>query len=140
MRVSDMMSVRLVTCEPGMSVADAAREMTAGNVGAALVCDDSRLVGIFSERDVLRLVAERYPVEAERVADHMVREVATIEPDADAADAAAVMNQMRVRHLPVVEGDTPVGMLSLRDFFAISGLVLRAQGADAAGALLRAAT
>ena len=50
------------------------------------------------------------------------------------------MNERRIRHLPVVEGDTPVGMLSLRDFFVMSGAILRARGPQAAGDFLRAAT
>jgi hypothetical protein len=59
MRVSEMMSVHLVTCAPTDSVGDASRRMTAANVGAALVCEHERLVGLLTERDVLRLVAAR---------------------------------------------------------------------------------
>jgi CBS domain-containing protein len=140
MRVSEMMSVRLVTCEPGVSVADASRQMIAANVGSILVCSDQRLVGVLTERDVLRLVAGRRDCEEEPVAAHMTRDVATVAADAPAVVVAELMNRQRIRHLPIVDGATPIGIVSLRDFFAMSGAVLRARGAEAASELLRAAT
>jgi CBS domain-containing protein len=140
MRVSQMMSVRLVTCTADASVGDACRRMNEGGVGSVLVCEDGRLVGMFTERDVLRLVAHRQPPETVSVREFMTTELVTVAPDAEAADVAELMNLRRIRHLPIVEGDTPVGIVSLRDFFVMSGAILRAQGADAAGELLRAAT
>jgi CBS domain-containing protein len=140
MRVSEMMSVHLVTCSPGDTVADACRRMTAANVGSVLVCEETELVGIFTERDVLRLVAAGRPPEEERVQAHMSPAIVGVPPDAPASEVAALMNDRRIRHMPVLDGGTPVGIVSLRDFFVMSGAILRAQGADAAGELLRAAT
>jgi CBS domain-containing protein len=139
MRVSEMMSVNLVTCAPSATVADACRRMCNANVGSVLVCEDTELQGILTERDVLRLVADGREPEREVVADHMSRTIFGVPPDAPASDVAALMNERRVRHLPVLDGGTPVGIVSLRDFFVMSGAVLRAQGADAAGELLRVA-
>jgi CBS domain-containing protein len=139
MRVSEMMSVHLVTCSPNDSVADACRRMCERNVGSVLACEDTALVGILTERDVLRLVAAGKAPEEERVSDHMSRNIHGVPPDAPASDVAELMNERRIRHLPVLDGGTPVGIVSLRDFFVMSGAVLRAQGADAAGELLRAA-
>jgi CBS domain-containing protein len=140
MRVSEMMSVHLVTCTPDTTVGDSCRQMRDAGVGSILACEGSRLAGLLTERDVLRLVADRRALEDELVADHMARSVVTVPPDAPAGEAAVIMNERRIRHLPVVEGDTPVGMLSLRDFFVMSGAILRARGPQAAGDFLRAAT
>jgi CBS domain-containing protein len=140
MKVSDMMSVNLVTCSPDQTVGDAARQMDARNVGSVLVVSGGVMTGIFTERDLVRLVANGTSLHEARVGDHAAGDVATVPPDTEAADAAALMNRLRIRHLPVADGATPLGMVSLRDFFALSGAVLRAQGADAATTLLRAAT
>jgi signal-transduction protein with cAMP-binding, CBS, and nucleotidyltransferase domain len=140
MKVSDMMSVNLVTCSPDHTVRDAARQMDARGVGSVIVIENGAMTGIFTERDLVRLVARGTPLHAARVGDHAAGDVASVPPDTDAAEAAAVMNRLRIRHLPVTDGATPLGMVSLRDFFALSGAVLRAQGAEAASTLLRAAT
>jgi CBS domain-containing protein len=140
MRVSEMMSVHLVTCGPDRTVAEACRLMAAAEVGSVLVSDGADLLGILTERDVLRLVADGRNPEGEPVRAHMTSRLVVVAPDAPAAEVAELMNERRIRHLPVVEGGTPVGIVSLRDFFVMSGAVLRAQGADAAGEFLRAAT
>jgi CBS domain-containing protein len=140
MRVSEMMSVHLITCSPRDTVADACRRMCNANVGSVLACEETALVGILTERDVLRLVAAGKAPEEERVEQHMSRTIFGVPPDAPAHEVAQLMNERRVRHLPVLDGGTPVGIVSLRDFFVMSGAVLRAQGADAAGEFLRAAT
>jgi CBS domain-containing protein len=140
MRVSEIMSVRLVSCAPDETVGDSARRMVAAGVGSVVVCDATGLVGILTERDVLRLVAERRDFDATLVDEVMARDVAVVSPDAPVGEVASLMNQRRVRHLPVVEGGMPVGIVSLRDFFVLSGAVLRAQGAEAAGEILHAAT
>ena len=140
MKVSDMMSVNLVTCGPDATVRDAARKLTEQRVGSLLVIHGGALAGIFTERDLVRLVAEGARLDDALVGDHATHDVATVPPDTPVDDAAAMMNRLRIRHLPVADGVTPVGMLSLRDFFVLSGAVLRAQGPDAASSLLRAAT
>jgi len=140
MKVSDMMSVNLVTCGPDATVREAARMLTEQRVGSLLVIEHGALAGIFTERDLVRLVAEGARLDDALVGDHATHDVATVPPDTPVDDAAAMMNRLRIRHLPVADGVTPVGMLSLRDFFVLSGAILRAQGADAASSLLRAAT
>src|SRR5262245_38416950 len=107
MRVSQMMSVHLVTCGADATVGDACRRMNEARVGSVLVCEDGRLVGMFTERDVLRLVAQREAPETVRVRDHMTTALITVAPDAPAADVAELMTAKRIRHLPIVEGGTP---------------------------------
>jgi CBS domain-containing protein len=135
-----MMSVNLATCRPDATVREAAMQLTSLNVGSLLVVEGGQLQGIFTERDLVKLVAAGAQLDEARVGDHATADVATVPPDTAAEDAAALMNRLRIRHLPVTDGHTPIGMLSLRDFFVLSGAILRAQGADAASSLLRAAT
>lgn len=107
------MSRGLVTVGREATLREAAQRMTDRRVGSALVMDGERLLGILTERDLLRAVAGG-SIEG-RVADCMTSHPETIE-DADSLDHAAVlMLHGGFRHLPVVEGERVVGMLSMRD-------------------------
>jgi CBS domain-containing protein len=101
------------------SVLDAARLMREQNIGGLLVSDDSRLVGIFTERDVLkRIVAEGRDPATTRVEEVMSREVACCSPDTTIEEARAVMRDRRIRHLPVMDHDQLVGLVSIGDLNA----------------------
>jgi CBS domain-containing protein len=83
-----------------------------------VVLDGDELVGILTERDVLRAVADGIGDET-RVADRMTRDPETIEPDESTQQAAILMIHGGFRHLPVVQGGAVVGMLSIRDLMRI---------------------
>ena len=86
------------------------------NIGALLVVDGSKLCGIFTERDALfRVLAEGRDPAATRLNDVMTRQPQTIHPDEPFVNALRVMHKGRFRHLPVVEFDRPLGMVSVRD-------------------------
>ncbi len=112
--VADVMSGDLLTVEGTVSVEDAVRTMNDRRVGAVLVLEDDRLVGVFTERDVLRAVAHGLTPEA-TVGDWMTRGPETIEPDDTAEHAAIIMIHGGFRHLPVVDAGKVVGILSIRD-------------------------
>jgi CBS domain-containing protein len=112
--VSEQMATDLLTVEPTTTLVGAVQQMNARRVGAALVLEDDRLVGVFTERDVLRAVAEGLTPEAV-VGDWMTRGPETIEPDEPAEHAAVLMIHGGFRHLPVVEEGKVVGILSIRD-------------------------
>ena len=109
------MRVRLVTVEPGESARLAVLRMLEEDVGSVAVCDEGKLVGIFTERDVLRLAGEGAPLDDVRVADVMTTEVTTVSADVSVTDAAALMGERRIRHLPVVEDGRLLGMIGIRD-------------------------
>ena len=88
------------------------------NVGAVLVMDDGRLTGILTERDVLRAVAQGLRDDT-RVADCMTAHPETIGPDDTTEHAVVLMIHGGFRHLPVVEGDDLVGVISIRDLVAL---------------------
>lgn len=109
------MTARVVSVRPDDSVQVAIGRMMEEHVGSVAVCDQSRLVGIFTERDVLRLASEGTAFGDVRVADVMTRSPLTVSPDVSIGDAARLMGERRVRHLPVVEGEMVVGMIGIRD-------------------------
>lgn len=101
---------------PGGNVVDAVHRMNERGIGSLLVMDGDHLVGIFTERDVLvRVVgAGRDPVQA-AVRDVMTTQLLTIEPDTTVEEAMRIMTERRCRHLPVLEDDQVVGMISIGD-------------------------
>jgi CBS domain-containing protein len=115
--VADAMSRGLVRAEPEVSLEEAARLMASRRVGSVLVFDGERLIGILTERDVLRAVAEGRVTDV-RVRDCMTAHPETIAPDEPIERAAAIMLHGGFRHLPVTEGLDVVGMLSMRDLVA----------------------
>lgn len=109
------MNVRVVSVGPDARVQEAIARMAEEHIGAVAVCEGAQLVGIFTERDIVRLAAERADFHDLRVGDVMTTRLVTTAPDALIADAARVMGELQVRHLPVVEGDNLLGMIGIRD-------------------------
>jgi CBS domain-containing protein len=106
---------KLVLAGPEATVSEAARLMRSGNVGAILVVDEGRLVGIFTERDALfRVIACGRDPAAVRLGEVMTRNPTTVEPNETFGYALLVMYDNGFRHVPVVEGGRPVGVLSAR--------------------------
>jgi len=108
---------KIVTAPPESTVATAARLMKKSKVGAVLVVEhDGRLAGIFTERDALfRVVAEGKDPKATRLAEVMTPQPRTIAPDKPFGHALLLMYDGGFRHVPVVENDRPIGMVSARD-------------------------
>ncbi|TQM16031.1 CBS domain-containing protein [Pseudonocardia kunmingensis] len=119
MRIADVLRNKgnaVATVEPGATVSRLISELAAHNVGALPVVDGGRIVGIVSERDVVRRLHAGGPglLEA-RVADIMTTEVTTCSPSDDVTDLAAVMTARRFRHLPVVVDGELAGIVSIGD-------------------------
>lgn len=114
--VRDVMSSELKTVEPDASVADAAKNMRDSDVGAIPVIDDGELKGLLTDRDiVVQVVAEGKDPDDVKVADIASKDITTLAPDASIDDALRTMRENKVRRLPVVEDDKPVGIVSLGD-------------------------
>jgi CBS domain-containing protein len=112
------MSRDLLTVAPDLPLAEMAKRMVSRDVGAALVTKGDRLVGIVTERDVLRAVASGIH-ETSVVADCMTSDPETMDPDESTQHAAVLMIHGGFRHLPITEGDQVVGMLSIRDLMRV---------------------
>ena len=101
---------------PPDSVLSAARTMAEKNTGFLVVLENAKLVGVLSERDCIRRVvlAGKSP-EATPVADIMVRDVVTANPRHTFVDCLKLMHTHNIRHLPIVENEKVVGVISVRD-------------------------
>ncbi len=113
--VREIMSTALTTVDPSATVAEAAVLMGQRNVGSALVMDGERLAGIFTERDVVRAVSQDFDAPTCPISTWMSRRPVTVGPETDVDDAMSLMVSGGFRHLPVTEGDRPIGMVSMRD-------------------------
>ncbi len=115
-KVGDLASGDVVSARPGSSLRDAARSMQDRGVGSVVVLDDEHeLVGILTERDILRAAAMGSDLDAASVAEFMTSEVVTVAPDWEVYEAAAEMTARHIRHLVVSEGAQVRGVLSIRD-------------------------
>jgi CBS domain-containing protein len=117
-RLADLMQRDLLGVAPEDTLGFAAEQMAERGVGAAVVVDYGRLLGILSERDILRAVAGRVHSSEARVRDWMTADPVTAAPDTSPAEAARIMVENGFRHLPVVEDDQAVGIVSIRDVMA----------------------
>ena len=107
---------RPISAAKTTTVVEAARLMKQQNIGALLVLDSSRLIGIFTERDALfRVLSEGRDPTATPLADVMTAQPQTIGPDEPFVHALRIMYEGKFRHLPVVEFGRPLGMVSVRD-------------------------
>ena len=109
------MSTELVAVSPRATIAEAATVMGTGHVGAALVMDDDTLVGIFTERDILRALASDFDAAGHLVSHWMTEHPTTLHPGAEASEALGLMLSGGFRHVPVVDGELVVGIVSMRD-------------------------
>ena len=104
----------VLTVAPEDTLGEAAEKMTAAGIGSAVVSDFGRMIGILTERDILRAVAGRTHSSEARVREWMTPDPVTATPDTTADEALRTMLEGGFRHLPVVEGDRPIGVVSMR--------------------------
>jgi CBS domain-containing protein len=116
--VGEVMSRDLLTVEQETPLVEAAAAMTARRVGAVLIVSGGRLTGILTERDVLRAVASGDIGGA--VSDWMTRGPETVDADESTQQAGVVMIHGGFRHLPVLDGGTPCGIVSIRDLMRVA--------------------
>jgi len=113
--IRDVMSSTLVTVEPGATVAQAATVMAEKRVGSALVMDGDSVAGIFTERDIVRALSQDFDAPGHPITHWMTRDPITVGPDATVEEALETMLGGGFRHLPVMDGDAILGMVSMRD-------------------------
>jgi CBS domain-containing protein len=113
--LKEIMTSDVFSTTPSTSVADVAASMLKGRFGSAVVMEGSTVMGIFTERDVLRAAAARADLTSSRVADWMTGDPVTASPDMETGEATELMMSQGFRHLPVMDGNTITGIVSLRD-------------------------
>ncbi|HVG87678.1 MAG: cyclic nucleotide-binding/CBS domain-containing protein [Gaiellales bacterium] len=115
--VSGSMTKKLLTCSPDTTLVEAAHRMADRRVGAILVTENDGLVGILTERDVLKAVGND-SINCS-VADCMTHDPITVGLDASNGEAASLMIHGGFRHVPVVDGEQLVGIVSIRDLLRL---------------------
>jgi CBS domain-containing protein len=117
--VSELLKKRnstLYTVKPDDTVFDALKLLADYEVGALMVMEKGKLVGIVSERDYTRKIAlQGKNSKATPVSDIMTKNVLVVSPDTRTRSCMAMMSEKKIRHLPVMDGGTVVGMISIRD-------------------------
>ena len=118
MNVSRIVTRPLIVIASNRTVLDAAKLMVENNIGLLVVCDErdnSKLVGVLSERDIIRVVAEAKTLNVP-VSQVSTKHTVTVRGSSDVAEAAKAMNKNRIRHVVVVDDrDRPIGVVSMRD-------------------------
>lgn len=115
MEVRDLVGGVAAVCAPSMMLAEAARFMVDQGVGSLGVLERGRLVGILTDRDVLRALAGQADAGATRVEQWMTVDPDVVDPDTDVGEAADWLLATGYRHLPVVENGRLLGILSIKD-------------------------
>jgi CBS domain-containing protein len=113
--IGEVMTRKVLTVPPTTTVAEAATMMGERGAGSTLVMEADRLVGIFTERDIVRALGQHFDAAGHRVADWMTSDPVTVGPDIDVREALDLMLGRGFRHLPVVDGQEVLGVVSLRD-------------------------
>ena len=119
MRVSEIMTNAAVIDQADDTLAEAARKMWQQQTGSLLVMDGEDLVGIVTERDVLKAVAAGVKLDETRVSEVMTKDLVTVGPGTSLREAAKVMTDRWIRHLPVLDGGKLVGVMSQRDLAGV---------------------
>jgi CBS domain-containing protein len=125
--VGDIMSTGLFSIEPTTTVAEAATVMGERRIGSALVMEDDMLLGIFTERDIVRALGEHFDAAGHPVSDWMTPDPVTVEASTPVEEALRMMLDRNFRHLPVAEGGRVSGIVSMRDLTA-AGVAAPSEG------------
>jgi CBS domain-containing protein len=117
-RLGELIGGTTEVCSGDLSLRDAARRMVAGEMGSMGVMVGARLVGIITERDLMKAIARGVDPDAATVDEWMTASVDTFSPHVEVEEAALWLLETGYRHLPVVEDERLAGILSMRDILA----------------------
>ena len=113
--LGEIMTTPVLTVEPSDTIGEGAEKMTGQGVGAVIVSDFGRMIGIFTERDLMRAVAGRVHSSEARVREWMTPDPITMTEEAAIEEAGETMVERGFRHIPVVAGERAIGIVSIRD-------------------------
>jgi CBS domain-containing protein len=115
-------STEVITAEVTDTLFEAAQKMARNHVGALPVLDEGALVGVISEADLVTAMAEEASPELTAVDEYMTEGAITVTPQDDAAIAARRMVEHGIGHLPVIDHDSAIGMVSKGDLLALGAV------------------
>jgi CBS domain-containing protein len=124
--LADVMRTEVIVVAPEDTLGEVAERMSAVNVGAVVVKDYGRLIGILTERDMLKAMAARVHTSEARVRQWMTEDPLTASADMEVEEAAQIMLEHNFRHLPIVDdGGAVVGLVSMRRVVAATKAAAR---------------
>jgi CBS domain-containing protein len=119
MKVRDILQAkgtRVHTISSHATLADVVEQLVANNCGSLVVCDNNQMVGIITERDILRATLAGQPALAMvKVAERMTRRVVTGHPDDEVSSVMGLLTERRIRHLPITDDEGLLGIVSIGD-------------------------
>jgi len=115
MQVRDIMHTDVKTTEPTDTFDNVATVLRENGISSVVVVEDGKLAGIVTERDLVNLVADGGDPRTTKVADRMSKDLDTVDPKTDIAEAAGHMARLKIRHLPVLQDGELAGIISIRD-------------------------
>jgi IMP dehydrogenase len=118
MKVKDILKdkgLEVIAIHSDVTADSAIKKMIERNIGAILVMEDSKCVGLFTERDVLKCWAHHKSLDKVAIKDVMSKDLLVIEPEDDLDYAMTIMTNKQIRHLPVIDKGRLVGVVSMRD-------------------------
>lgn len=115
MNVEQLMSKPVCTVEPESTLAEATTVMGERHVGSALICDGEELLGILTERDVVRAISNAFDAPMRPVAEWMTKRPTTTGPETPVKEALRIMVDGGFRHLPILQDGKVLGIVSMRD-------------------------
>ena len=118
-KVGDVMTRNFISVRPDMTIAQCSKEMINKKVGSLIVKTGSKLDGILTEGDIVKVIASKKDVAKVRAKDIMTKKIATINPSEDIYEALNLMKHKKIRWLPVTVKDTVIGMLTIKDILRI---------------------
>lgn len=119
MKVRDIMTTRLITADAEATIGAAATQMGENRVGSVMVVDGDLLLGILTERDIVRALSNTFDAPTRPIDEWMTKNPVTVLPDGDVREALRAMVEGGFRHLPVCVEGRSVGMVSIRDVAAV---------------------
>jgi CBS domain-containing protein len=122
MRIRELTQPKVVTADISESLSAAASRMRLADVSALPITEDGRPVGIITERDLTRAIADAVNPATVGVVSYMSLELTVAGPDEDSQEVATRMLELGIRHLPVLERGTLVGIISMRDLLLLEAL------------------
>jgi CBS domain-containing protein len=115
MQVRDIMHADVKTTAPTDTFDNVATVLRENGISSVVVVENGKLAGIVTERDLVNLVAEGGDPKTTTVADRMSKDLDTVDPKTDIAEAAGHMARLKIRHLPVLQDGELAGIISIRD-------------------------
>jgi CBS domain-containing protein len=127
MQLREIMRTDVIDVEPAETLQAAAQAMKEGKISSVLVTEDGYLIGILTERDMVKAVAEGIDTEVTHVRDYMTPTPVAVNPETSVEEGVQIMLERGFRHLPVVDGERELkGVVSIRDL-AKAGIKLPAE-------------